>query len=117
MKGTGCYVLDKSVWEAIGKATALSGSTIPSAYGPRVPNVSMDRSKCLQRCGHFGLCILDQFFSNATFKDVKYFKHFVHLVALLNLCLQFEISTAEIRLVREGFHQLGEDYERYIISI
>ncbi len=43
-EGTGCYVLDKSVWEAIGKATAMSGSTIPSAYGPRVPNVSMDHS-------------------------------------------------------------------------
>ncbi len=116
-KGTSCYILDKSVWEVIGKVTAMSGSTIPSAYGPRVPNVSMDRSNMSAEMWSFWTLYLGPVLLQQRFKDVKYFKHFVRLVTLLNLCLQFEISTAEIRLVQEGFISWVKDYEWYVISV
>ena len=44
-EGTGNYVLYPQVWEAIGQATAASGSTIPSAYGARPQNVAQDKSQ------------------------------------------------------------------------
>ncbi|KAJ6561862.1 hypothetical protein B0H19DRAFT_943186, partial [Mycena capillaripes] len=37
------------------------------------------------------------------FKKLKYYRHFVQLVRLLNICLKFKISDAEIELVRTGF--------------
>ena len=44
-QGTESYEIPKAVWEAIGEATAASGSTIPSAYGSRVPNIAKDQSQ------------------------------------------------------------------------
>jgi hypothetical protein len=38
-----CYELDGSVADAIGEACAKLGSTIPSAFGVRVPNIIKDR--------------------------------------------------------------------------
>ncbi|KDQ10979.1 hypothetical protein BOTBODRAFT_115033, partial [Botryobasidium botryosum FD-172 SS1] len=38
------YHLSKTVWEAIGEATAAAGSTIPSAFGCRVPNIAKSQS-------------------------------------------------------------------------
>lgn len=40
--GVESYELEKSVWKAIGEATAHAGSTIPSAYGAHVPNIATD---------------------------------------------------------------------------
>jgi len=42
-KGKESYGLLKAVWEAVGTA---SGSTIPLAYGSRVPNLATHRSQC-----------------------------------------------------------------------
>jgi hypothetical protein len=38
------FVFSKTVWEAIGLATATSQSTIPSSYGAAVPNIATNRS-------------------------------------------------------------------------
>ncbi|TFY81334.1 hypothetical protein EWM64_g2680 [Hericium alpestre] len=43
-EGSGSYQLQKSVWEAIGAATAECGSTIPGCYGARPPNVTKDNT-------------------------------------------------------------------------
>ena len=37
------------------------------------------------------------------FRRPKYYTHFIHLVHLLNICLQFEITDDEIEEVRMGF--------------
>jgi hypothetical protein len=42
--GHGEYVIADAIWEAVGAATHASGTTIPSAYGARVPNIATDRS-------------------------------------------------------------------------
>jgi hypothetical protein len=45
---------------------------------------------------------------------VKYYKHFINLVMLLNICLQFEISNEEIEILREGFVKWVEEYEEWV---
>ncbi|KAJ7131032.1 hypothetical protein C8R44DRAFT_904086 [Mycena epipterygia] len=61
----------------------------------------------LQRCGLSGpftlLC--------RRFRNAKYYHHFIQLVQLLNICLQFEISDAEIEEVRTGFIEWVQLYE------
>ena len=44
-EGSGNYIISPTIWEAIGQATAGSGSTIPSAYGARPQNVAQDKSQ------------------------------------------------------------------------
>ncbi|KAF7292190.1 hypothetical protein MIND_01246300 [Mycena indigotica] len=41
--GSGKYELGEAVWAAIGKRTTNAGSTIPSAYGSRVPDITDNR--------------------------------------------------------------------------
>jgi hypothetical protein len=39
-------------------------------------------------------------------------RHFMELVTLLNICLQFEITTDEVETLREGLIKWVEDYEK-----
>ena len=54
-EGCGDYVLSPWVWEAIGEATAASGSTIPSAYGVWHQNVAQDKSQISADSQYFTL--------------------------------------------------------------
>jgi hypothetical protein len=45
-KGTGHYHLMPKVWEAIGTATAASGSIIPFGFSARPPNVCNNKMAC-----------------------------------------------------------------------
>jgi hypothetical protein len=45
------------------------------------------------------------------FQNPKYYTHFVDLVRLLNICLQFEITDDEIEEVRSGFIKWVSQYE------
>jgi len=45
------------------------------------------------------------------FQRPKYYNHFVRLVGLLNLCLQFELTDVEVDQIRTGFIQWVEEYE------
>ena len=49
---------------------------------------------------------------NRRFQNNRYYHHFIELVCLLNICLQFEISDDEIQIVRAGMIKWVEDYER-----
>jgi hypothetical protein len=114
--GTESYQLPKAIWEAIGEATATAGSTIPSAYGSRVPNIATNSSYCSAEMWSFWTLYLGPVLLRRRFQRQKYYKHFVQLVRLLNICLQFEITDGEIEDIRTGFIQWVEDYERYFLK-
>jgi hypothetical protein len=50
------------------------------------------------------------------FKKPEYFKHFIDLVELFNICLQFEISQAEVEKLHTGFKKWVQDYEQLVFS-
>lgn len=101
--GTEFYQLPKAVWEAIGEATARSGSTIPSAYGSQVPNIATHAYQCSAEMWSFWTLYLGPILLQRRFQHQKYYKHFIQLVHLLNICLQFEITDDEIGEVHLGF--------------
>ena len=110
----GCeqYRLDRSVWAAIGRATAGSGSFIPSSYGPRLPNIESDRTYYTADMYSFWTQYLGPVLLRRQFKREKYYVHFLKLVELLSICLQFVLSAEDISRVREGFAEWVTDYER-----
>ena len=101
--GTEDYEIDEAVWRAIGAATSRSSSTIPSAYGPRLPNIHDERHYYTADMTSFWTIYLGPILLHRRFHHAKYYKHFIKLVAILNKCLQFEHSTEDIEFIRTGF--------------
>jgi hypothetical protein len=50
------------------------------------------------------------------FSDEKYYHHFIDLVQLLNICLQFEYTKQDIDIVRAGFIAWVLKYEEYVLA-
>ncbi|KAJ7150000.1 hypothetical protein C8R43DRAFT_1088094 [Mycena crocata] len=96
-EGDGEYQLAKAIWEAIASHTSSAADTIPSAYGSRMWS--------------FWTLYLGPVLLRQRFWNQKYYVHFIQLVQLLNICLQFEISDTEIEQVRVGFNDWVRLYE------
>jgi hypothetical protein len=107
------YVLHPAVWEEIGKACAESGNDIPSAFGCRVPNLNDRRSESTSESNILFATLLAPALLRGRFKRPVYYQHFIRLVALINLCIGFEVSCDQIDTIRNGFAQWVKDYERY----
>jgi len=115
-EGCESYQLGPGVWEAIGEATKASGSTIPSAYATARPqNVAEDSSACTADSWSFWALYLGPVLLRGRFQKEIYYKHFVKLIKLLRLCLQFEMTKEELTEVREGFQDWVETFERSVI--
>jgi hypothetical protein len=108
------YVLEPSVWEAIGEATGRSGATIPSVYGARPQNIASDKTYCTADSWSFWALYLGPVLLQRRFINSDYYDHFITLVQLLNICLKFSISPEEIQKVRVGFQEWVTEYERYV---
>ncbi|EKM52732.1 uncharacterized protein PHACADRAFT_101119 [Phanerochaete carnosa HHB-10118-sp] len=117
-EGAGSYELDKNVWKAIGAATAKSGSTIPSAYGPWLPNIESERHLYTADMWSFWALFLGPSLLQQKFSDIKYYNHFVALVELLTICLQFELTQDDMMKVQLGFADWVAKYEdRYYYQL
>ena len=110
--GDGTYRFSKTTWEAIGAATASSGGTIPSAYGVRVPDIAGDGVFLSAEMLSFWTLYLGPVLLYCWFEDETYYNHFVELVRLLNICLQFEITTKDLDEIQVGFINWVNEYER-----
>ncbi|KAJ8515927.1 hypothetical protein ONZ45_g6728 [Pleurotus djamor] len=110
--GSEDYVLSKKGWEDVGKACEAAGSSIPSAFGARPPNIAEDRMAITADTTSFFMQYLGPPLLARLFNRPKYFKHFIKLVQLVKICLQFEISREEIQLLRTGFQQWVQGYEK-----
>ena len=111
-EGTGEYEFQPKVWEAIGAATAAAGATIPSVFGARPPNLATNKAAYSAETWSFWTIYLGPILLRRRFRHQRYYNHFIELVKLLQICLQFEISTEEVQTVREGFIKWVEDYEK-----
>lgn len=107
------FHIRKTVWEAIGEATAAAGATLPAAFGCRVPNVAKKRSECSAEAWSIWTTFIAPVLLERRFERKEFYDHFLHLVNLVNVCLQFEISKSEIRELRTGFARWVEEYERF----
>lgn len=116
-EGSGSYELAPKIWEAIGAATAASGSSIPLAFGARPPNVADDKSSTTADTWSFWILYLGPVLLSRRFRNQTYFHHFIDLVKLITICLQFEISVDEVSSIRAGFEKWVEKYEKSVVNI
>ncbi|KAG8915616.1 hypothetical protein FRC03_005872 [Tulasnella sp. 419] len=110
------YHLGKKVWEAIGAATVEAGDTIPAAFGRRVPNIAESRSEFTAEAWAIWTLFLGPILLEGRFIQASYYTHFVELVKLINICLQFEISKEDIAFLWMGLAKWVVQYERQVYS-
>ncbi|KAF8152496.1 hypothetical protein B0H34DRAFT_784591 [Crassisporium funariophilum] len=111
-EGTGSYELNPTVWEALGVATAASGSTIPSAFGAKPPNIAKDKTACTAKTWSFWVLYLGPVLLHNKFRRPIYYKHFIKIVELIRLCVEFELPRAKIPELRTDLAKWVEEYER-----
>lgn len=113
-EGDGSYQFPTDIWEAIGKATAASGDCIPYVFGPRPPNVASDKISWTADTRSFWTLYLAPVLLKDRFRHHKYYDHFVELVRLIHLCLQFESTDTDIQDLQDGFAKWVRRYEEYV---
>ncbi|KAJ7718168.1 hypothetical protein B0H16DRAFT_1797871 [Mycena metata] len=112
-QGSEGYQFPPSVADAIGAACAKSGSTIPSAFGARVPDIMKDRYQCTAESWFLFTTLLGPVVLHNRFSKQCYYDHFVQFAVLIIKCLRFEISAAEIDEIETGFADWVQTYERF----
>ncbi|KDQ13616.1 hypothetical protein BOTBODRAFT_79564, partial [Botryobasidium botryosum FD-172 SS1] len=96
------YHIEKSIWDAIGEATAAAGSTIPLAFSSRVPNIAKNHGDFSAEAYSIWTLFLSPILLWKFLKK-PYYDHFVELVTLLTVCMQFELSPTDVCFIRDGF--------------
>ena len=110
-EGSEEYQFPTAIWEAIGSAMADSGESLPYIFGPRPPNVATDKISWTADTRSFWAQYIAPVVLRGRFIHDKYYDHFVEFVHLVNLCLGFEITAAQVEEVRSGFIRWVEKYE------
>jgi hypothetical protein len=111
-EGAGEYQFQPKVWEAIGAATVAASATIPSVFGARPPNPATNKSAYSAEAWSIWTMYLGPVLLRRRFRNQRYYKHFIKLIKLLQICLQFDITTEDVQTVRRGFIKWVEDYEK-----
>ncbi|KAF8345262.1 hypothetical protein F5887DRAFT_1061833 [Amanita rubescens] len=107
------YALSDSVWKDICRISAEAGDTIPAAFGCRVPNMSSQRWQFKAESWATWTIYIAPIVLRGRFPQDKYYKHFLRLVHLLNLCLEYELPMEKVAEIENGFIRWVEDYERF----
>jgi hypothetical protein len=115
-EGNGSYTLADGIWAAVGRATAETKRTVPSAYGPALPDLSADGVRITADMYSFWALYIGPVLLRRRFRNEKYYNHFVELVVLLHICLKFEITRDDIQTLRDGFIKWVQDYEKSVLN-
>ena len=110
--GTESYELPKGMWEAITDAAAQSGTTIPSDFGARMPNILTERSSMTAETWSLWIVYLGPILLQDRFSKPAYYEHFAKLLRLVRLCMSYEMKRSDIELIRNGFIDWVQTYEQ-----
>jgi hypothetical protein len=111
--GTGDYKVPPKVVELIGKESADAGDFIPTAFGPRPPNIASDKISWTADTRAFWTLHLGPRLLRGRLPE-RYFLHFIDLIKLLHTCLEFEMEHAKLADLRQGFADWVLTYEKCV---
>ncbi|EJF59697.1 hypothetical protein DICSQDRAFT_64556 [Dichomitus squalens LYAD-421 SS1] len=108
------YELKSAIWEDISAASEESGLYIPYVYGLRPPNVASDKTSWTADTRSFWMQYIGPVLLKGRFAQPKYYEHYLLFVHLVRKCLQWEVSSADVQYIREGFAQWVTTYEQCV---
>ena len=105
------YELTNEVWAEICQAGSVSGDTIPSLFGPRMPNLETECSSMTAETWGFWSMHLAPVLFRHRFSRRRYYDHFIELVRLVRKCISFTLERSEVDKIRRGFQDWVVEYE------
>ena len=108
------YRIKKATWKEVGTRGAAASSTIPSTFGPRIPNIFEKGSYMSADMWSFWMQFLAPVILRDSFEEPECYEHFIDLVYLFGLCLQREISAVELDTIKSGFINWVNGYSRWV---
>lgn len=112
-EGTGEYVIPDHIWEIIGKETVAAVKTIPSAFVSRLQNIYLDPQFYTAEAWSFWFVHLAPHLLKGRFRKEKYYRHMLQLVDIIKIILQFDITRADVEILRAKVVDYIQKYEKY----
>lgn len=109
-EGNEVYQIDDDDWKEVGCDSASSKRTIPSCFGPPPFDVAADKTRWTADLRSFWNLYIGPVLLNGKLPP-KFYDHYMDLVKLLHICMQFEMTRDDIQTLRNGFVKWVEDYE------
>ncbi|KAB5591793.1 hypothetical protein CTheo_4785 [Ceratobasidium theobromae] len=103
------YLMDQATWDILGDMCGESGSTIPSSFGCRVPNLKK-RSNFIAESWSLWATQLAPNILRHRLKEPCYV-HFVRLIRLMKECMDYSLPRSELPRIREELALWVQDYE------
>jgi hypothetical protein len=113
--GTENYMFHPTVWMSLGKKVRDSGATIPASFGCRIPDISGPGNVTAEAWSIFATQLAPSLLRQR-FRKTTYYTHFVRLILLLEKCTSFSMPRSEIAVLRAGFAQWVQEYERWVYA-
>jgi hypothetical protein len=107
------YQLNLKVWKAIREVIMAAGSIISSVFGSWPLNPASHKASYSAKAWSFWTLYLGPILLHQWFCHQQYYKHFIQLVKLLQMCLKFEITTEEVQIIYDGFINWVKNYEQW----
>jgi hypothetical protein len=107
------YHVSKADWDEAGRLSKASGATIPYAFGPSPPNIASDTVSWTADTRSFWTCFVGPSVLDGRL-PATYFDHYIDLVKLVNICLEFDMKRSKLSVLRAGFASWVQQYERYV---
>ncbi|KAK2463507.1 hypothetical protein APHAL10511_004258 [Amanita phalloides] len=106
------HVLGQGVLREICATSVCTGDTIPALFGCHVPDLEKHRGELTADSATVWMLYIAPIVLRGRFKRDKYYNHFIDLVDLLNLCLDYELPRDKVAEIEDGFVQWVKEYER-----
>ncbi|KAG8748748.1 hypothetical protein FRC12_013808 [Ceratobasidium sp. 428] len=111
-QGTGNYQLSKEVWKEIGVLTKQATCTIPAAFVGTLPDIAEDQ--VLFKAEGYSFWV--QYIAPILLLDrlpQPYYEHFLLMRDIIILCVQLNITTAQLDELERMTHRWVIQYEEY----
>jgi hypothetical protein len=110
-EGTGGYMIQKYIWDLIGEETAAATASIPAGFSRAIPDIASERRLFTAEAWGFWTMYLAPYLLEGRLGAV-YYKHFLLLVDIIKMLLQFVITNEEVNELEEKIVRWVREYEK-----
>lgn len=114
-EGQESYRISDAQWSIIGKETEAAGTTIPSSFGRRTPNIWTERHNFTAEDWSFWFIHLAPHLLKGRFQRPKYYAHFMKLNNILKIVFQYTITRQQLANIHRLIIEWVDEYEQYVI--
>lgn len=110
-EGDGEYKLMPTVQEAVIAGVKMSGDTMPSTYGCRVPDFTKEAGYFTAEAYSIWSLLLAIPLLHRRFRQEKYYDNFVKLVIAVSICLQLDSTSEQLHRTHDLFISFVLEFE------